>query len=134
MYSTNFIIDCVLENDILTEDWFEFALVLEEAGELAGAELALLEAIEYESWKLLWQERLLEQETTEMLDAEMLRFLWLHLPDAVEDEEDEEPKAFGTGYGWYEPMHGYGWYDSEDWYDLQYEQYENRVLRRLTQP
>ena len=82
MFSTNYIIDAILENDSLTEQWLEFALVLEEAGELAGAELALLEAIEYESWKLTWQERLITQESDELLDAEMLRLLWLDLPDA----------------------------------------------------
>jgi hypothetical protein len=62
MYNTNHIIDSILENDQLMEQWFEYALMLEEAGEIAGAELALLEAIEHESWKLLWQERLSDEE------------------------------------------------------------------------
>jgi hypothetical protein len=86
MYSTNYIIDCVLENDALTEQWLEFALILEQAGEFNGAALALEEAIEYESWKLLWRERLFKQETEAYLDAEMLRFLWLDLPDTADDE------------------------------------------------
>jgi hypothetical protein len=114
MYSTNFIIDAILENDALVEQWFEFALMLEKAGEIAEAELALLEAIEHESWKLLWQERFMQQETTEMLDAEMLRFLWLDLPDSEGVSYATEGDTFGT-------------FD-DAYIDELYEQYENRLL------